>query len=160
MTPEEFVREKRAELLATAGQTGIKVGEWDELVDEALQAAIKAEEVTTPSTLAFVQQQRKEDELAQRSKGADFLLQVAEALSDGTILGLDDPILLRPASVGGGLRKAFKFCDVVDLDEMIASRRNNMARVVAAFDRDAAAVDVIKRAMRAYSYLTVGDAFI
>jgi hypothetical protein len=159
MTPEEFVREKRAELLDLAGQTGIKASEWDELVNDALRSAISVGLVNQPDTLTFVRQQRQEDENRMRAAGADFLKQVADALCDSTILGRDDPVLLRGVSVGGGVRKAFKFCSLVDLDAMVTARRLNMAHVVAAFDRDAAAVDRIKEAMRAFNAATVGDAF-
>lgn len=155
---EDFVRAERDRLLANAGKNGIKTADWDAQVDDALQLAIKKKQVERPPTLSFVRQQRREEETRQHHAGAEFLRQVADAMVGATILGADDPILLRPVAVGSGERKSFKFCTIEDLDDMISKRRVNMANVVAAFDRDSAAVDLIKKAMRAASAPMVQDA--
>lgn len=156
---DEFVHDAYDRIVNEAGEDGVKVGDAIAVIAELVDQAIAEENLDPPTSAAAVSlcikhldNQRKQGFISD----IDYLL---DALRDETILGIEDPKLAWAVGVGGGQRKTLGLCSIADLDEMISSRRRNMASVVAAFEKVAAEIDQLKAHMRSRDARIVVDLF-
>lgn len=156
---DDFVQDAYDRIVNEAGEDGIKVGEAKAAIAELVDQAIAEQQLEPPTSAAAVSicvdhldNQRKQG----FTGDIDYLL---AALRDETILGIEDPKLAWAVGVGGGQRKTLGLCSIADLDEMISSRRRNMASVVAAFEKVAAEIDQLKAHMRSRDARIVVDLF-
>ncbi len=156
---EEFVRETYDEVVAIAGEDGVKLAEARERVEELTAEAIADGIIESPGLAAAVADCIAAVDTRRRGDLSEAIQFAAAALEDETILGPADPVLSHAFSVGSGVRKALRYCDTDDLDGMVSARRQNMARIVAAFDEFGSSVDLLKATMRTRNARIVRDLF-
>lgn len=83
---------------------------------------------------------------------------ILEGLNGETIVPLaDDPYMNRAWVIGKGLRKLGMYLRIEDLDQIMSNKRQNVTSVVARYEDEAAAVDVIKARMRAGGFSEMGE---
>jgi hypothetical protein len=156
---DEFVHDAYDRIVNEAGEDGVKVSDAKAAIADLVDQAISDERLDPPTSAAAVSVCIDQLDMKRKQgfiSDIDYLL---DALRDETILGIEDPKLAWAVPVGGGQRKTLGLCSIADLDEMISSRRRNMASVVAAFEKVAAEIDQLKSYMRSHDARIVIDLF-
>lgn len=156
---DEFVANTYDSIVTGAGEDGIKANEARDMVRVAADKAVADGHLKPPGLDAAVAGSLKTIDTRRRQELPAAIVYAASALDDETILGPDDPSLNQAFPVGTGIRKALRYCNAVDLDEMVSARRQNMASIVAAFNGFAENVDRLKATMRVRNARIVLDLF-
>lgn len=162
MSPSEwdhYILAAYDEVTFAAGLDGIKKVDADQEIAIQARDAIAAGNIELPDVFAAVQKTTRSIDDSRSKSLVDDITYALDALKGETILGPDDPVLKTARPLGHGLRKALTYCGLEDLDELVAARRQNMANIVASFERVAAGIDDLKREMRARGATIVADLF-
>lgn len=122
LTPEQFddlVLAQYQEIVADAGDDGLKRSEASEQIVKRISAAVIDDEIVVPVDIAAMVDRviHERDETSRRAQ-VDHVQLVVDCISGATILGADDPIMDQVALAGSGLRKTWRHISIDDLTAM------------------------------------------
>ncbi len=158
---DKAVAEAADEATKAAGKDGSNRKDIETVVIAAMRERIEDGDIDPPDVEAAVKRSLDRLDKSRRTSDEEFRY-ICDALADGTILGVNDPMLdlMAVVGTGDGLRKINRYLTAIDLDDMTTYRRRKALEHTAAYGRYADAVDALKQEMRARNATMIGDMFL